>query len=114
MKEKTLTYLTLEIRAVFLCAKNSVKDFFSKPQIKISGTVRMFLVLFVLLIAFNIESYAQNCDIGELFCRGACRPIEQCIGLPPPPGLPIDSKLPFLLIAGLGLGIYYYRAKKIA
>ena len=110
---KTLIYLALEIRAFFLCAKTSAKAFISRSQIKIPAAFRTFLVLFVLLTAFNVESYAQNCPIGQRRCRGECRPARDCRpGVPPPPGLPLDSKIPFLIIAGLGLGIYYVRSLK--
>lgn len=111
---KTLIYLVLEIRSVFLCAKNSARLFFSGSRSKMSNAIRAFLVLFVLLTATNLESYAQiNCPAGQRFCRGACRTARDCRqGVPPPPGLPLDSKIPFLIIAGLGLGIYYVRSKK--
>ena len=114
---KTLIYLALEIRAFFLCAKTSAKAFISRSQIKIPAAFRTFLVLFVVLTAFNVESYAQrNCETpGYRYCRGDCRPARECRpGVPPPPGLPLDSKIPFLIIAGLGLGIYYVRSLKKA
>jgi len=115
MMEKILIYLALEIRAFFLCAKTSAKVFFSRSQIKIPIAFRTILVLFVLLTAFNVESYAQNCEPGFRFCQGRCQPARQCRpGVPPPPGLPLDSKIPFLIIAGLGLGIYYVRSRKKA
>jgi len=111
---KTLIYLVLEIRSVFLCAKNSARLFFSGPKSIMANAIRTFLILFVLLTATNFESYAQNnCEPGERFCRGDCRPVRECRqGVPPPPGLPLDSKIPFLIIAGLGLGIYYVRSRK--
>jgi len=110
---KTLIYLALEIRAFFLCAKTSAKAFISKSQIKIPAAFRTILVLLILLTAFNVESYAQNCDPGFRFCQGRCQPARSCRpGVPPPPGLPLDSKIPFLIIAGLGLGIYYVRSRQ--
>jgi hypothetical protein len=33
---------------------------------------------------------------------------------PPPPGLPIDNNIYFLATAGLALGIYLFRPKKIS
>jgi len=116
---KTLIYLALEIRAFFLCAKTSAKAFISRSQIKKSPALRIFLVLFI-FYSFNFEILAQsgnpserNCDPGERFCQGKCQPARNCRpGVPPPPGLPLDSKIPFLIIAGLGLGIYYVRSLK--
>lgn len=111
----TFSYLTLGIKALSLCAKNSVKVFFLKSWMKISSKVRTFLLLFILLVAFTNESYAEDCEEGLVFCNNKCRIPNACTqGVPPPPGLPIDSKLPYLLIAGLGLGIYYWRTKKVA
>ncbi len=113
MKERILIYLVLEIRAVFLCAKNSVEIFFSKLQFEMFPTLRIFLVLFILASSnFQVFSQESNCPPGQRFCRGECKPARQCGGPPPPPGLPLDSKLPYLLIAGLGLGIYYVRSRK--
>lgn len=43
-------------------------------------------------------------------------PMRESTGTPPPPvGLPIDSNIYFLLLAGLGLGIYFlgFEGKKI-
>ncbi|TXD95474.1 hypothetical protein [Gillisia hiemivivida] len=116
---KTLIYLALEIRAVFLFGINLCEAFWnivSKPS---KLLLRTSVVALILLSSFNFESYAQNkgpnCESGERFCRGECRLARDCRqGVPPPPGLPIDSKLPYLLIAGLGLGIYYLRSKKVA
>lgn len=116
---KALIYIALEIRAVFLFAIN----FFSGIGYRTFGVpkclLRISVFAFIFLSTLNFESYAQsrgqNCPPGERKCRGTCRPARDCRqGVPPPPGLPIDSKLPLLLIAGLGLGIYYYRAKKVA
>jgi len=79
--------------------------------------------VFIMLSTINFEVLAQrkdhgigtNCPPGQRYCRNDCRPARECRqGVPPPPGLPIDSKLPYLLIAGLGLGIYYLRSRKQA
>lgn len=107
------------MRAVFLFGINLWEGFWnivSKPSKRL---LRISVVMLFLLSSFNFQSYAQstgpNCDPGQRFCRGGCRPAKDCRqGVPPPPGLPIDSKLPYLLIAGLGLGIYYLRSRKQA
>jgi hypothetical protein len=116
---KTLIYLILAIRAVLLCAVTSVGNLVSRFPVMVASSFRTGLILLFFLTAFNFQAFAQNslpedCIPGERYCRGDCRPARQCGGPPPPPGLPIDSKLPYLLIAGLGLGIYYWRSKKIA
>ncbi len=114
---KTFFYIFLAIRAVFLFGVNLCEAFlsvFSKPS---KLLLRISVVVFITLSSFNFEVLAQgnNCPPGQRFCRNGCRPARECRqGVPPPPGLPIDSKLPYLLIAGLGLGIYYLRAKKAA
>ncbi len=111
---KTFNYIALAIRAVFLFGIliiDGVWNFISKPSTLL---LRTFVVALIFLSSFNFEVYSQNCDPGERFCRGACRPARACAGPPPPPGLPIDSKLPYLFIAGLGLGIYFLKAKKTA
>jgi len=71
---------------------------------------RGFLFLmFLLLLSF--EGFAQPCGPGQAPCGrdNTCKPVSECRGGPPPPGLvvPINSNIPFLLIAGLGLGIYF-------
>jgi hypothetical protein len=115
---KTLIYLSLAIRVPLLCAVNSVGNLVSRSPVMLASTFRTGLILLFFLTAFNFQAFAQNslpnCDPGQRFCRGKCRPAKECGGPPPPPGLPIDSKLPYLLIAGLGLGVYYWRSKKIA
>ena len=115
---KTLIYLILAIRAVLLCAVTSVGNLVSRSPVMVASSFRTGLILLFFLTAFNFQAFAQNslpnCDPGDRFCRGKCRPARQCGGPPPPPGLPIDSKLPYLLIAGIGLGVYYWRSKKIA
>lgn len=116
---KTFIYILSVIRAVFLFGINLWEGFWnivSKPSKRL---LRISVVMLFLLSSFNFQSYAQstgpNCDPGQRFCRGGCRPAKDCRqGVPPPPGLPIDSKLPYLLIAGLGLGIYYLRSRKQA
>lgn len=118
MMRKTLIYLILAIRAVFLFAKNSFREVFPKMQVMGRRQYRTFLILSVFLAAFNFQGFSQigNCPPGQRVCRdGECHPARECgQGIPPPPGLPLDSKLPFLLIAGLGLGVYYWRSKKTA
>lgn len=120
---KALIYIALEIRAVFLFA---IKSFgvigcsaFNVPK----SLIRITMISLILLFSFNFEVLAQrkdhgngnNCPPGQRYCRGDCREARDCRqGVPPPPGLPIDSKLPYLLIAGLGLGIYYSRSRKEA
>lgn len=113
---KTLIYLSLAIRAVFLHALNSVWEVVSRLRGMALGRLRTFLIFFVFLTAFNFQGYSQNCPPGQRVCKdGLCHPARECgQGVPPPPGLPLDTKLPFLLIAGLGLGIYYWRSKKTA
>ena len=70
---------------------------------------RIFLLI---LIFFSVSySYGQRCDPGYVRCRGSATCIEArlCGVGPPPPGLvvPIDSKISFLIAAGLGLGIFF-------
>jgi len=107
--------MVLAIRAVFLFGINFCEGFgyiIKKPSKLI---LRTSVVILLLLSSYNFEVLAQgnNCEPGQRFCRNACRPARECRqGVPPPPGLPIDSKLPYLLIAGLGLGIYFLRFKK--
>jgi hypothetical protein len=115
---KTLVYLSLAIRAVLLCALTSVGNLVSRSQILVASSFRTGLILLLFLTAFNFQGFSQrgNCPTGQRVCKdGLCHPARECgQGVPPPPGLPIDSKLPYLLIAGLGLGIYYWRSKKTA
>lgn len=117
MTGKTLIYLVLEIRSVFLCAKNSARFFYSNYQKKLQISIKTVLMFIVLFAAVNFQGISQtgpNCPAGQRVCKdGTCRPARQCgQGVPPPPGLPLDSKIPFLIIAGLGLGIYYVRSRK--
>jgi len=114
---KTFIYMVLAIRAVFLFGINLCETFWvliSKPS---KFLLKTSVIVLIILSSLNFESYAQNnCPPGQRVCiDGTCHPARECRpnGVPPPPGLPIDSKLPFLLIAGLGLGIYYYRVKKV-
>ncbi|TVZ26327.1 hypothetical protein JM83_1283 [Gillisia sp. Hel_I_86] len=115
MMRKTFIYMVLAIRAVFLFGVNLCEAFWkivSKPS---KFLLRTFVVALIILSSFNSEVLAQgnNCPPGQRYCRGDCRPARDCRGpISPPPGLPIDSKLPYLLIAGLGLGIYYLKSKK--
>lgn len=113
---KTLIYLSLAIRAVFSCALSGMRNLVSRAPIMVASSFRTGIILFIFLTAFNFQGFAQNCPPGQRVCKdGECHPARQCgQGIPPPPGLPLDSKLPFLLIAGLGLGIYYWRSKKSA
>lgn len=114
---KTFVYMLLTIRVVFLFGINFCEafwNFVSKPS---KLLLRTSIVALIILSSFNFEVLAQgnNCPPGQRYCRGDCRPARECRqGVPPPPGLPIDSKLPYLIIAGLGLGIYYLKSKKTA
>jgi len=70
------------------------------------------IVLFIaILFSFGLSSYAGPCDPGSAICKdGKCHTQAYCNSKnPPPPGLvlPIDSNIYFLLVAGLGLGIYF-------
>jgi len=74
--------------------------------------MKRIILLIALFFSVAMAGYAQNtpCNPGEVNCRNkGCIPREQCPGPPPPPGLvvPIDSNVGLLLIAGLGLGIYF-------
>ncbi len=118
MMRKTFIYIALAIRAVFLFGINICDDVWkvvSKPSTLL---MRISVVALIILSSINFEVFSQrgNCDPGERVCKdGKCHPVRECgQGVPPPPGLPIDSKLPYLLIAGLGLGIYFLKAKKTA
>ena len=71
-------------------------------------------IVLAIIFLFLVEwpSFAQGpCDKGYAPCGPdhICKPIIECKGGPPPPGLvlPIDSNIYFLLAAGLGLGIYF-------
>lgn len=81
--------------------------------------LRHIIPIIVLFLAMSYTSYGQEpCQPGYVRCRGGenCIPARQCGVGPPPPGLvvPIDDHLPFLLAAGLGLGILFfgYRGRK--
>jgi len=118
MTRKALIYIALERRAVFLFAINLSSSIgFGKFNV-FKYLIRFSVFALMLLSSVNFESYAQNsCPSGQRVCiDGECHPARECrpTGNPPPPGLPIDSKLPFLIIAGLGLGIYYLRSRKEA
>ncbi|WP_026836823.1 hypothetical protein [Gillisia sp. JM1] len=119
MMRKALIYIALEIRAVFLFGIKLFNSIGCRNFKMSKYLLRSFVIALIVLSSINLESNAQqkgpNCESGERFCRGDCRPARECRqGVPPPPGLPIDSKLPYLLIAGLGLGIYYLRSKKVS
>jgi len=79
-------------------------------------SVRRVFLFLVFALLVNLEGFTQNpCNPGEAYCRGECRSPKECgIGGPPPPGLivPIDSNIYFLLIAGVGLGIYFHQSYK--
>ncbi len=114
---KTLIYLTLAIRAFLLFAVTSVGYLFSRSPFRVAGAFRSGLILVLFLTVFNFQGFTQNCPPGQRICKGSteCQPARNCRqGVPPPPGLPIDSKLPYLIIAGLGLGIYFLRSRKQA
>lgn len=107
--------MLLAMKMVFLFGINLRKTFLDIVQKPSKWMLRASLIVLLILSSFNFEAYSQNCDEGLRFCRGRCRTPRECRqGVPPPPGLPIDSKLPYLLIAGLGLGIYFLRSRKQA
>jgi hypothetical protein len=69
-------------------------------------------IILILLILVSLPGYSQECEFPKIICPkdGVCKPIRACRGtVPPPPGLPIDNSLPYLLVAGLGLGIYFLK-----
>jgi len=74
------------------------------------------LLVFVMLITINASVYSQTCGNGLVPCGKdkKCLPPMECGRNPPPPGLvvPIDTNIQFLLIAGLGLGIYFFGFQK--
>ncbi|MFO8147899.1 MAG: hypothetical protein R6U03_10970 [Gillisia sp.] len=74
--------------------------------------MKRIVVLIVILFSFSSYVPAQECDTpGFQYCNGGCNPAATCNRKnPPPPGLvvPIDTSIQFLLIAGLGLGIYFF------
>ena len=121
---KTFIYMLLAIRAVFLFGINLCEAFWNRVPKPSKLLLRTCVVVLLLLSSYSFEVLAQgknhgngnNCPPGQRVCKdGHCHPARECRqGVPPPPGLPIDSKLPYLLIAGLGLGIYYFRTKKSA
>ncbi len=113
MMRKTFSYIALGFKAVFLLGIKLFEAFsvFSLRPSKV--LMRTSVIALILMSSFNFEALAQSCPEGQRRCRGECRTARDCRqGVPPPPGLPIDSKLPYLLIAGLGLGIYFLKAKK--
>lgn len=122
MMRKTFIYIALGFKAVFLLGKLTCERVWDSITISRALLLRFIIIAFLILSTFNFDAFAQgqsrdhdpnDCEPGERYCRGDCRPARQCRpGVPPPPGLPIDSKLPYLLIAGLGLGIYFLKAKK--
>jgi hypothetical protein len=76
--------------------------------------VRHIIVVLVLLFSMSYPAYGQGNAIHVRLERcnvvGACRiPARECGVGPPPPGLvvPIDTNMGLLLVAGLGLGIYF-------
>ncbi len=83
--------------------------------------MKKILLFIAILFSFALSAFTQNkgpeCDSGQKFCNGACHPAADCRqGGPPPPGLvvPIDTNIQFLLIAGFGLGIYFFGFQKMA
>jgi len=74
------------------------------------------LLFFVMLFTFGLASYSQNCADGLVPCgvNKKCLAPMECGRNPPPPGLvvPIDTNIQFLLIAGIGLGIYFFGFQK--
>jgi hypothetical protein len=73
--------------------------------------MKRIVLFFAILFSFSPYALAQTCTTqGFKFCNGGCYPAADCNRKnPPPPGLvlPIDSNIYFLLVAGLGLGIYF-------
>ncbi len=115
MMRKTFSYIALGFKAVFLLGIKFFEAFCNIILRPSKLLIRTTVVTLILLASINLEMYAQSCPSGQRRCRGECRTARDCRqGVPPPPGLPIDSKLPYLLIAGLGLGIYFLKAKKPA
>lgn len=84
--------------------------------------LRHIITLIVLFFVMSYASYGQagacsDPDYEPCGPNHQCVPRSQCGGPnPPPPGLvvPIDSNISFLLIAGLGLGIYFLAFRKAA
>jgi len=118
MMRKTFTYITLVFRTVFFVGKlicDRVGNGISKPSTLL---IHISVGALIILSSLNFEVFSQrgNCPRGQRVCKdGQCHPVRECgQGVPPPPGLPIDSKLPYLLVAGLGLGIYFLKSKKTA
>lgn len=78
--------------------------------------LRHTISVIVLLFSMSFFSYGQGrcTESGYAPCgpNHECVPRNQCRGgpNPPPPGLvvPIDSNISLLIIAGLGLGIYFF------
>jgi hypothetical protein len=74
-------------------------------------------IILIFLILVSLRGYTQPpepCPEGQRRCGGVCKIPRECRpGVPPPPGLPINSNLPLLIAAGLGLGIYFLTENKL-
>ena len=61
------------------------------------------LLSFFLIVFCFFGAFAQKGDV----------PVPGTNGSPPPPGLPIDGGLSYLLVVGITYGIYELKRKKL-
>ena len=82
---------------------------------------KYFIILLFFLLSGAVEISAQMTHnmpqpVMETGCDDSddCDPrvSDNCCGITPPPGLPIDFGISALIAAGLGLGIHHIRNKK--